>query len=514
MAYRNYATANGFIVAKDGTGDFLTVTTAMAAAVSGNLILIRNGTYTENFTWTAGVDIVAYETEAFTPNVTIIGTVTATDAGSRTMSGIRLQTNSAFLLAVTGTAATVVNLKNCYLNATNNTAISHTSNQSTSQITLDYCKGNLGTTAITYFISTSAGGITFNYCNMANSGASTLTSSTSTQNIGFAYSEIDCPITTSSTGSISGRYSYFNTTGINTTSITLAGSGSSSFDRCILGGGSASALSAGAGTIAVLNDCTLNSANTNNFTGAGSVQYGMIMYSGTSFGHNATTETIKLGSAFQEIVVQTFTTGTSTYTPTAGMKYCIVELQAPGGGGGATTAAGATGGSSGAGGGGGGYSRKTFTAATIGASQTVTMGAVGTAGATSGGSGGNGTTSTFGALLSCTGGIGGQGLGASTTPQSFNGSLGGIGSGGDVNAAGGMGGQCFNTSAATGISCGGNGGSSVLGGGGQGAANGTNPGAAGRAYGGGGGGGATIASGAAQAGGAGGAGICIVTEYL
>ena len=59
----------------------------------------------------------------------------------------------------------------------------------------------------------------------------------------------------------------------------------------------------------------------------------------------------------------------------------------------------------GAGGGAGGFARKKITAATIGASQSVTAGGGGTAGSTS--AGGTGGTSSFGAIVSATGGAGG-----------------------------------------------------------------------------------------------------------
>jgi hypothetical protein len=97
----------------------------------------------------------------------------------------------------------------------------------------------------------------------------------------------------------------------------------------------------------------------------------------------------------------------ATYTPTAGMKWVEVEMVGGGGGGGgavATTAAlpVSVGGSAGA----GGYIRALLTAAQIGASQAVTVGAAGVAGA-AGGAGGAGGASSLGALLSCTGGGGG-----------------------------------------------------------------------------------------------------------
>lgn len=133
-------------------------------------------------------------------------------------------------------------------------------------------------------------------------------------------------------------------------------------------------------------------------------------------------------------------TSSGTYTPSTGMLHCTVEVQAPGGGGGGVVASSALNGCVGGGGGGGGYARKTFTAATIGASQTVTIGAVGTAGANTGGNGGTGGTTSVGSLISATGGAGGTGCAAlGTFIQGLPGA-GGVGSNGDININGGTGG--------------------------------------------------------------------------
>ena len=97
------------------------------------------------------------------------------------------------------------------------------------------------------------------------------------------------------------------------------------------------------------------------------------------------------------VVSQVFT-GSGTYTPTTGMSYCIIECVGGGGGGG-----GAAGGSGsaqvGGSGGGGGYARKYATAADIGASKAVTIGAAGAAGTAGNNAGGNGGDTSVGVLL-------------------------------------------------------------------------------------------------------------------
>jgi len=72
-------------------------------------------------------------------------------------------------------------------------------------------------------------------------------------------------------------------------------------------------------------------------------------------------------------------TASGTYTPTAGMECCIIECVGGGGGGNGKTGSGGVL-MTAAGGGSGGYSRKLATAADIGASQVVTIGAGGAGG--------------------------------------------------------------------------------------------------------------------------------------
>lgn len=115
------------------------------------------------------------------------------------------------------------------------------------------------------------------------------------------------------------------------------------------------------------------------------------------------------------------TTGSTTYTPTSGTTFVVVEVLGAGGGG----AGGYSGGMPG--GGSGGYARKKITSSFSGVSITVgSGGAGGTNGG--GGRGGTGGTTSFGALVSATGGAGGYWTGTQGG--------GGSGSGGDLNLTG------------------------------------------------------------------------------
>lgn len=216
-------------------------------------------------------------------------------------------------------------------------------------------------------------------------------------------------------------------------------------------------------------------------------------------------------NSFNSITTQGFSSpGTFTYTPTSGMRYCIVELWGAGGGGGGAKLTGVSEFSCGGGGGAGGYSRSVFSAATIGASQSVTVGAGGIA--VSGDVGGTGGTTSFGALFSATGGVGGFSPAASMNTVYGQGAAGGSGVGGDIDSSASFGSYGIVGSA---VNYGGRGGNSPLGNGGEGSNNqttGNGAGATGFAAGG--GGGANLASQSATSGGAGSDGLISITEYI
>jgi hypothetical protein len=204
-------------------------------------------------------------------------------------------------------------------------------------------------------------------------------------------------------------------------------------------------------------------------------------------------------------------TTNSTWTKPVGLDHVIVEVIAGGGAGGGAAATSGTTYSAGGGGGGGGCSVKRIDAASLGATESVTVGAGGTA--VSGSNGNNGGTSSFGAHLQASGGSGGELLGAFATSGIGGSGGGGGGASGNVNSYGDAGGPGARSIGST--SMGGNGGGTSRGGGAKGAitASGVD-GAVGNPYGGGGSGSANCISQLARAGGAGAAGIVIVWEYV
>lgn len=210
-----------------------------------------------------------------------------------------------------------------------------------------------------------------------------------------------------------------------------------------------------------------------------------------------------------QIVKQTFT-ASGTYTPTSGMKYCIIK--AVGGGGGGGGSANSSGSGAGAGGGSGGYSEHLATAADIGASQTVTIGTAGAGGATGNNSGGNGGDTSVGIICVAKGGGGGGGNAGNTGATAGTGGT--AGTGNIINAPGSPG-KCGGGGTIATYSAGGaEGGHSILGGNAAGVIGQNNGAAATANTGGGGSGGFSTSSGGTAAGGAGGTGYVVIIEFI
>lgn len=124
-------------------------------------------------------------------------------------------------------------------------------------------------------------------------------------------------------------------------------------------------------------------------------------------------------------------TVSGTYTPTSGMKYCIIEAIGGGGSGGTTSTTSILNQISAAGAGGsGGYTKVLATAAQVGASLAITVGGAGVASATQHTVGGSGGDTIVGSMFTCGGGLGG---GTTTAVVGALGASGGIGGTGGLD---------------------------------------------------------------------------------
>lgn len=280
MGYRDYSTAKGHIVDALGHGDFTTISAAITAASSGQTIFIRPGTYTENPTLKAGVNLEAFGPDityaadsTTTPDVIINGTCTFTGVGTVGIDSLCLQTNSAAALVVSGSSASVVVLNKCFLNCSNTTGITFSSSSGSSAIQLNFCGGDLGTTGIALFSHSSAGNLRFLHSSFSNSGTS-LTANTVSGTGGFFpnFSSWSNGISLSSSSNMQGSYLDMTMSG-NQIGITTAGTSTVNVQHCNFTSGTSSCISIGAGTSVTLHYAFLSSSNGSTVTGTGTFSF-------------------------------------------------------------------------------------------------------------------------------------------------------------------------------------------------------------------------------------------------
>lgn len=313
LSTNNYGPAKFIVDSSAANGTHTTIASALTSASSGDTIFIRPGTYTENITLKAGVNIVAFLADAFTPNVTIVGTCTLTTAGTVSISGIRLQTNSAALISVTGTAASILKLYDCYLNCTNSTGITFSSSDSSANLQLVACRADIGTTGISLFSHSSSGNLRIDRCIVLNSGGTSTASTVSAGSLNAAYSSLNFPITVSNAATATLNYCDQDTSVQNVTCFTSSDTSSLSGYASQFKSGTASAISiAGTGSFY---SCLISSANTNAITGAGTLNYCGTNFTNTSRVINTTTQ-VGLDSG-------TWTPGVSFGGGTTGITYAL-----------------------------------------------------------------------------------------------------------------------------------------------------------------------------------------------
>lgn len=349
----NHTSTNTYGVAKwvvsaDATqGTHTTIQSAINSASSGETVFIRDGSYTENLTLVAGVDLAALSGSELDPSVVIIGNTTFSSAGRVAISNVSLRTNSANCLTVSGSAASVLNLDNCYIDALNATGISFSSSSASARLNLNYCRGQLGTSGIAIFSNSSAGQMKIQWSQFSNGGASTTANTASAGTLIKFYTQFLNPTTTSGTNSLNMGFCSMDTSANNAISLTVGGSGTNTCLKCSFQSGAASAVSIG--STLIFDDCSVNSINTNAITGAGTIMYTPVGFN-NSFIINTTTQTPAFlgpdirtqglsfdsgtnnmrtyleGSTYTPTLVGATTAGTTTYTTQAGFYTQIGKM--------------------------------------------------------------------------------------------------------------------------------------------------------------------------------------------
>jgi hypothetical protein len=273
-----------FVVSADPTqGTHTTIATALTSASSGDNILIREGSYPENLTLKSGVALIGLGGSGA---VVITGKATMSVVGTARLQGLLLATNSDNVLVLSGANASAVIVENCYFSCTSGTGISVNNNTVGSGVLI--YDSQVATTSTNAFFAVTTGVLLLNGVFTTQDTALSSTAST------IAAGTLDirnCYLSNTITGT-GGTINIANSTldqlALNGTALTVNGATVNSQNNVYLAG-SASGITVTSGTMNSYND-TVNSSNTNAVTGAGTINYSGMIFSGSSSTINTTTQ--------------------------------------------------------------------------------------------------------------------------------------------------------------------------------------------------------------------------------
>lgn len=322
-----------FIVASStsGTGaNYTTISSAITAAALTGVpctIFIQPGTYTENLTLPVGISLTAFDCNGVSGDTIINGKITcnSSDASQQNViSGLYLQTNSDYIIEMTGSNTCDVKIIQCFFSCLNNTAI-HITNANAS-LMLKECTGNtaVNTSIFTVTNTTTSplnGGLIFIDCFFDNSTAASTTASTISAGLCQIFnSRFLVPITTSGTANFTLSNSTIDCGAINTTALTIGGSGGNEIYNSNLLSGTATALvMTGSGFVQGIE---VKSTNAAAISGAGTLNYSNINFRDTSSAITTTTQVPKIASNDAITVV---TPGAYPYTILAQDAMILVD---------------------------------------------------------------------------------------------------------------------------------------------------------------------------------------------
>jgi hypothetical protein len=273
----NLYTPNTIIVDAAG-GPFTTIASAITAAVGlgqPTIIYVREGTYTENLTLIAGINIRGANNRATTIN----GSHIIPAAGTLGISNIILAASAGgthvFNEAGAGTCA--ISLNDCVFNI--NSGMIFNLPLSTGFLKLVDCEDSSTANSIITNI-TGHSGISFSGCTLGVGAVAALFAGPTW----IISSLINVAITASAAAALIIKES--NITG----TITLGGTSTLAIDTSHLTSGASAAISIGGTSSAILSNVVINSSAAQVVTGAGSCTYGEVTFDGAASTHNATTE--------------------------------------------------------------------------------------------------------------------------------------------------------------------------------------------------------------------------------
>lgn len=265
-------------------GTHTDITTAISSATNGDTIDIFAGSYTiTNLALKNGVNLNGLSNCYGGGQVVITGKFIDNGVTCNCkLDNLVFETNGDHFISLSGSASSLVN-KNCYYGASNANGMLIGAGCT---ITSVDCTGDLSGLGVGFY--SGAGAAIFESCNFTNSGGSTASSATSGTNI-FYNCIMQSPIINSGAGSVLMRNTTIDTSAINSTAISIVGSGTSTITESNVLSGTATALVVGAGTTVNAILSNFKTSNSNAISGSGTLNQGGLVFSGASSYINVTT---------------------------------------------------------------------------------------------------------------------------------------------------------------------------------------------------------------------------------
>jgi len=278
---------NWIVSSTPGKGTHTSVQDAIDDSVVGQSILLKD-LFIEDVTMKAGISVVA-ETESYG----IKGKISCGYTGQSYLIGMGLDTNGDYSIDMTGSNATQLGLYNCTCTASDNDAIRCNISNTSCELFIDNV--NFDPSSGYRNIDWSSTGVLRNRFTFSKGVAGVLSNLHSSGSVFYKFCESNVPLEFTGSVGLSVFHTNVNTQGIGVTPIVIsATSGTRTIQLSSLNGGSASAVTIGAGSSLTILNSVVNSSTTA-MTGAGTLSYGGLTFPNNSDITVSTQNILKMG---------------------------------------------------------------------------------------------------------------------------------------------------------------------------------------------------------------------------
>jgi hypothetical protein len=143
-----------------GQGNFTSIQAAINAASSGNTVFIADGSYSENVTLKAGVNITSLSPSGYSQNVILSGNYVFSGGGDVTISNVTFNSSSIYNISFNGSSAGSLSLIYCGFIQGANNCVNYSNSNSSSTLTMQNCLGQVQSNVSTFLLSSSPGYLT------------------------------------------------------------------------------------------------------------------------------------------------------------------------------------------------------------------------------------------------------------------------------------------------------------------------------------------------------------------